>query len=129
MSGEVPRTVWGWSDESEQGKAFHSYSSILVFLLEFPFLLPCWLTIPMVEETHWSRGFAIASAVLEPILLDFLWNYQEIQPFGIRECAYVTAGILGLILGILSFFTMKVENSPHTFLFPWVVGGFIIIIM
>lgn len=128
-SGEVPRPMWGWSDESEEGKAGHSYCRIVLFLLELPLLLPRRLTIPVVEETRWSRVFAIASAVLAPVLLAFLWNSQEIQPFGIGESAYVIAGILGSILGILAFFTTKAEHPPRTFLFPWVAGGFIMSIV
>lgn len=129
MTGEVPRPVWEWSDVSEEGKASHSSCRILLFLLELPLLLPRRLTIPIVEEARWSRGFAIASAVLAPVLLAFLWNSQEIQPFGIGESAYVIAGILGSILGILAFFTTKAEHPPRTFLFPWVAGGFIMSIV
>lgn len=129
MTGEVPRPMWDWGDESEEGKASHSWCRILLFLLELPLLLPRRLTIPIVEETRWSRGFAIASAMLAPVLLAFLWNSQEIQPFGIGESAYVIAGILGSILGILAFFTTKAEHPPRTFLLPWAAGGFIMSIV
>lgn len=78
MTGEVPRPVWGWSNESEEGKASPSCCRFLLFLLELPLLLPCRLSIPIVEEARWSKGFAVASVVLAPILLAFLWNSQEI---------------------------------------------------
>jgi len=129
MTGEVHRLVWGWSNESEEGKASHSCCRFLLFLLELPLLLPRRLSIPIVEEARWSKGFAVASAVLAPVLLAFLWNSQEIQPFGIGEEAYVIAGIFGSTLGILALFTTKAEHPPRTFLFPWAAGGFIMSIV
>uniref|UniRef100_A0A0C9S8J3 TSA: Wollemia nobilis Ref_Wollemi_Transcript_4307_3223 transcribed RNA sequence n=1 Tax=Wollemia nobilis TaxID=56998 RepID=A0A0C9S8J3_9CONI len=128
-SEESARTLWGWSEEEEKCRVSKVCLRWLLFLLELPLLLPRRLTIPIVDENRWSRGFAIASVALAPILMAALWNSQEIKPFGIGKSAYVIAGILGATLGTLAFFTTKAEHPPRRFVFPWVAGGFLMSIL
>lgn len=125
-SVEAPGPLWGWDEGIETSK---SCCRFILFLLELPLLLPRRLTIPIVDENRWSRGFAIASAILAPILLAFLWNFQEINSIRIGRYVYVVGVILGVSLGTLAFCTTKVEHPPHNFLFPWVAGGFLMSIV
>ncbi|GLJ18065.1 hypothetical protein SUGI_0318720 [Cryptomeria japonica] len=125
-SGEAPWPLWGWNEGIKTSK---SCCRFFLFLLEMPLLLPRRLTIPIVDENRWSRGFAIASAILAPTLLAFLWNFQEINSIRIGRYVYFIGVILGASLGTLAFYITKVEHPPRKFLFPWVAGGFLMSIV
>lgn len=87
-------------------------------------MLPRRLTIPIVEDSQWSRPFAIASAALAPTLLAAVWDHNNGQPFGSSPTVYIFGGTLGALLGILAYLTTRSERPPRRFLFPWVFGGF-----
>ncbi|MBA0816969.1 hypothetical protein Gohar_001575, partial [Gossypium harknessii] len=98
--------------------------SKFVSLLEFPLTLPRQLTIPMVEE-RWSKGYAVASATLAPILLAFLWNTKgdDATPLS-QEIVYFIGVTFGGILGVSAYLFTSSDHPPHRFLLPWVLGGF-----
>ena len=82
---------------------------------------PRRLTIPIVEEKRWSKGYAIASASLAPILLAFLWSTQDDVSTLSGQIAYFIGVVLGGIFGVLY---TRPDEAPSKFLFPWVLGGF-----
>ncbi|KAM3693735.1 hypothetical protein ACJW31_07G006800 [Castanea mollissima] len=121
---ESPKSYWGWNDEDmENGSAYCTFSKILA-LLELPLILPRRLTIPIVEEERWSKGYAIASASLAPILLAFLWSTQDDVSSLSGQIAYFIGVVLGGIFGVLAYLYTRPEEAPRKFLFPWVLGGF-----
>ncbi|KAA8523336.1 hypothetical protein F0562_009759 [Nyssa sinensis] len=120
---ESPKALWGWNDEELVNDRSFSCSKLCA-LLEMPLTLPRRLTIPIVEEERWSKGYAVASATLAPVLLAFLWNTQvNVSSLG-GEIAYFIGAVVGGILGILAFIYTSADQSPRKFLFPWVFGGF-----
>ncbi|KAI4335199.1 hypothetical protein L6164_013869 [Bauhinia variegata] len=121
---ENPMFVWGWNEEgTEDAYTFYSYFRPLS-LLEVPLTIPRRLTIPIIEEDRWSKGYAVASALLAPILLAFLWNTQDDVSLFSGKIAYVSAVALGGAFGVLAFLFTKSDQPPQKFLFPWVFGGF-----
>ncbi|KAJ7979235.1 Cation/calcium exchanger like [Quillaja saponaria] len=123
-SQESPKFLWGWNDE-EIGNQYSPWSCLgSISLLEMPLTIPRRLTIPIVEEDRWSKGYAVGSASLAPILLAFLWSTQDdVSTFSVK-IAYVTAVALGGVLGILAYVYTRSDQPPQKFLFPWVFGGF-----
>lgn len=123
---EDPKSTWGWNDEDEVVLKEQSLFSCSKFvsLLEFPLTLPRRLTIPMVEE-RWSKGYAVASATLAPILLAFLWNTQDNDATLLsHEIVYFIGATFGGILGVPAYLFTSSDHPPHRFLLPWVLGGF-----
>ncbi|KAJ9687916.1 hypothetical protein PVL29_013912 [Vitis rotundifolia] len=99
---ENSRPVWGWNDgDTTNNNPYFSCSRLCSFL-EMPLILPRRLTIPMVEEERWSKGYAVASVTLAPILLAFLWNTQDSPSVLSGEITYLIALLvaLGVIFGI-----------------------------
>lgn len=126
---EGTKFVWGWIDEETQEGCSY-YSCFRHFsLLEVPLTLPRRLTIPIVEEERWSKGYAVASASLSPILLAFLWNTQDNVASFSGMIVYVASVALGCVLGVLAFVYTKSDQPPQRFLFPWVFGGFLMSIV
>lgn len=122
-SSESPRSLWGWKeDETFDGKSFSC--SKLLLLLEMPLMIPRRLTIPIVEEERWSKGYAVASAALAPILLAFLWNTRDDVGYLSGEIAYLIGVVSGGVLSVLAYLYTRVDQPPRKFLFPWVMGGF-----
>lgn len=117
---------WGWTDEETQnedpGSCF-SCSKLLTWL-EFPLMLPRRLTIPIIDEERWSKGYAVCSVTLAPLLLAFLWNriYDGGQ-LG-QDLIYICSAIVGCVLGVIAFMSTKVDQPPQKMLLPWVLGGF-----
>ncbi|KAL5211040.1 hypothetical protein ABZP36_006663 [Zizania latifolia] len=118
------RPLWGWNDEGEVDASTVSFSKLFLFL-ELPLSIPRRLTIPMVEEDRWSKQYAVSSAGLAPVLLAFLWSSQDEVSTKARVAAYVIAAILGIALAALAFIFTSHERPPRRFLFPWVLGGFV----
>ncbi|KAJ0723978.1 putative sodium/calcium exchanger membrane region [Helianthus annuus] len=120
---EKPR--WGWIDEETQNENENSGSWFLcskwLKWLEFPLMLPRLLTIPIIEEERWSKGYAVASVTLAPLLLAFLWNSQH--PSG-EELIYIGSGVIGCVLGVVAFTCTRADEPPQKFLLGWVLGGF-----
>ncbi|KAE8677137.1 Cation/calcium exchanger 3 [Hibiscus syriacus] len=126
---EDPKPTWGWNDEeTSNDRSSLSYCKFLS-LLEFPLTLPRRLTIPMVEE-RWSKGYAVASAALAPILLAWLWNTQDDDATPLsQEIMYFIGVTLGVILGVPAYLFTTSDHPPRRILLPWVLGGFIMSIV
>uniref|UniRef100_A0A803MF46 Sodium/calcium exchanger membrane region domain-containing protein n=1 Tax=Chenopodium quinoa TaxID=63459 RepID=A0A803MF46_CHEQI len=122
---ESSRPLWGWNDDGETNVESTCSSSTLCSILEIPLSIPRRLTIPIVEEERWSKVYAIASAFLAPILLAVLWNTQEEQAPLSGKIAYIIGFSAGFIFGVLAFLYTSPEHPPRSFLFPWVLGGFV----
>ncbi|XP_061996246.1 cation/calcium exchanger 4-like [Rosa rugosa] len=121
-SMDSPRSLWGWKDEEHINES--SSSSKVLSMLEIPLTLPRRLTIPIIEEDRWSKGYAVASAVLAPILLVFLWSTQDDVGSTSVKIAYFLGIVSGVVLGILAYLYTRADQPPRKFLFPWVLGGF-----
>lgn len=93
-------------------------------MLELPFVLPRRLTIPVIEDDRWSKGYAVASASLAPILLAIIWNTQDDLNFWNGEIAYVVGTVAGCALGFLAFKFTTSDQPPQSYLLPWILGGF-----
>ncbi|KAL5728579.1 Cation/calcium exchanger 4 [Ranunculus cassubicifolius] len=128
-AGIGERPLWGWVDEDAESHHSSFSCSKLVSLLEMPLTLPRRLTIPIVEEERWSKGYAVASSSLAPILLAFLWNTQDDLSSQSGIVAYVLAALLGGTLGCLSFHLTRTDHPPSNYQFPWVLGGFVMSII
>lgn len=122
--GDSPRPLWGWSEEQDRPHGFCPAGCMCWSVLEWTLSLPRRLTIPVIEEDRWSRSFALASAGLAPIFFALVLNSQEKDPFGSKTGFYIGAGLIGMSLAVLAFFTTEPERPPRRFLFPWVAGGF-----
>lgn len=120
---ESPRSLWGWNeDETVDGNSFSC--SKLLLLLEMPLTIPRRLTIPIVEEERWSKGYAVASSALAPILLALLWNTQDDLGYLSGEIAYLVGVVSGGVLSVLAYLYTRADQPPRKFLFTWVLGGF-----
>ncbi|KAK7281300.1 hypothetical protein RIF29_09150 [Crotalaria pallida] len=126
---EGQKFVWGWIDEeAEEGCC--SYSFFKHFsLLEVPLTFPRRLTIPIVQEERWSKGYAVASASFSPILLAFLWNSNDNLDSLSGGIVYVASVVIGCVLGVLAYMYTTSDQPPQRFLFPWVFGGFLMSIV
>ncbi|XP_020104214.1 cation/calcium exchanger 4-like [Ananas comosus] len=122
------RPLWGWSEEADDDVSSLSCSKLFVFM-EIPLTIPRRLTIPLVEEERWSKGYAVASCCLAPILLAFLWNSQESEGSKVSVAAYIVSVIIGIALATLAFMYTSSDRPPRRFLFPWVLGGFVMSII
>ncbi|XP_019192231.1 PREDICTED: cation/calcium exchanger 4-like [Ipomoea nil] len=124
--GESPEFFWGWNDEHPGGDDKWSQVSCskVVSLLELPLMLTRRLTIPIVDETRWSKFYAVGSASLAPLLLSFLWNTQDKGGSLGAEIVYIIGAGSGGVLGGLAFVYTKPDRPPEKFLFPWIFGGF-----
>ncbi|XVE70722.1 hypothetical protein DITRI_Ditri10aG0093500 [Diplodiscus trichospermus] len=118
------KSIWGWNDE-ETLKDRSSFScSKFLSLLGLPLALPRQLTIPVVEEERWSKGYAVATATLAPILLAFLWNTRDDAGPLSKQIVYFIGVTFGGILGVPSYLYTTSDHPPRRFLLPWVFGGF-----
>ncbi|KAK1309033.1 Cation/calcium exchanger 4 [Acorus calamus] len=126
--GDGSGGLWGWNDEGEgdddRGVRFSKWSNIF-WLLELPLSLPRRLTIPIVEEERWSKMYSVASASLAPTMVAFLWCTGEQG----GTVVYVLGIVIGLAFGGLAFAFTVSDHPPRKYLFPWVVGGFVMSIV
>ncbi|KAK1551304.1 hypothetical protein Q3G72_033589 [Acer saccharum] len=121
---ESSKSLWGWNEEeAEIDQEPHPYSKLLS-LLEMPLTLLRRLSIPIVEEDRWSKGYAMASASLAPILLAFLWGYEDGVGSADRRIAYIIGIACGSVFGLLAYLFTTSDQPPRRFLLPWVFGGF-----
>ncbi|KAG0469900.1 hypothetical protein HPP92_016600 [Vanilla planifolia] len=127
-TGDDKRPLWGWSDDGVQNHLNFSCRKLFL-ILQMPLLLPRRLTIPVVEEERWSKPYAVANALLAPLLLAFLWNSGENGDSKKSLAAYVVGGLVGITLGVLAFLFTGHDHPPRKFLFPWVLGGFLMSIV
>ncbi|XP_078163921.1 cation calcium exchanger 4 [Carex rostrata] len=121
------RPLWGWSEEREEetGAVTISFSKLFLYM-EIPLTVPRRLTIPIVEEDRWSKRYAIASTFCAPLLVVFLWNstreYSSIS-------SYISGALIGMLLSSLTYMYTSSDRPPRRFLFPWVLGGFLMSIV
>jgi sodium/potassium/calcium exchanger 6 len=126
------KILWGWNEEETPNSGDNNHSSFsfskfcskFFMYLELPLTIPRRLTIPIVEEDRWSKGYAVATATLAPTLLAFLWNTQDSITALNGGISYLIGAIIGITLGVLAFVFTKFDHPPQKFLFPWVFGGF-----
>lgn len=102
-----------------------SICRMLLLVLELPLYLPRRLTIPVVCEERWSKGYAVCSAMLAPLLLSFLWVPNKENTFTSSLIVYGIGLLVGITLGATTFFTTNVSSPPRKCLFPWLAGGFV----
>ncbi|XP_043719409.1 cation/calcium exchanger 4-like [Telopea speciosissima] len=126
---DSPRPLWGWSDEDTEIDSPLVSCSKLLEMMKMPLIIPRQLTIPIVEEERWSKGYAVASAFLAPILLALLWNTRDNVSSRSGTTVYVIGVLFGAILSVLAFMFTRSDQPPRKFLFPWVFGGFMMSII
>nr|XP_043621756.1 cation/calcium exchanger 4-like [Erigeron canadensis] len=114
---------WGWKDEVNENKNSSFSWSKLFSWLELPLTLPRRLTIPIVEEERWSKGYAVASVTFAPLLLGFLWNTEHDAGL-LAAFIYLACAVLGCMLGGVAFICTRSDQPPQKWLLPWVFGGF-----
>ncbi|KAG6503553.1 cation/calcium exchanger 4-like [Zingiber officinale] len=119
------RPLWGWNEQEAETSGFSC--SKLFLLIEMPLTIPRRLTIPIVEEERWSKPYAVASAFLAPVLLASVWGGHENSKISI--ISYFVGGIFGAVFSVLAFLYTSSECPPRRYLFPWVLGGFIMSIV
>ncbi|KAK9123431.1 hypothetical protein Sjap_013033 [Stephania japonica] len=114
--------------EVEETTGFRFYSPLFhkcLYILELPLYLPRRLTIPVVSEDKWSKPFAVASVTFGPVFLAIVCCSKRSLSFEGRVIVYATSGLIGVLLGILSFLTTKSSAPPKKYLFLWLIGGFV----
>lgn len=121
--------LWGWKGEEtendNENSLFSCFSCSKLFAwLEFPLALPRRLTIPIIEEGRWSKGYAVASVTFAPLLLALLWNAQHDGSRLVSGLVYLACAIIGCVLGCVAFICTKSNQPPQKWLLPWVLGGF-----
>ncbi|XWS26581.1 hypothetical protein CRYUN_Cryun26dG0043000 [Craigia yunnanensis] len=121
---DSPKSIWGWNDEETLKDRSSFACSKFLSLPDLPLTLPRRLTIPTVEEERWSKGYAVASATLAPVLLAFLWNVQDDAGHLSKEIVYYIGVMFGGILGVPAYLYSTSDQPPHRFLLPWVFVGF-----
>ncbi|KAF1886452.1 hypothetical protein Lal_00045684 [Lupinus albus] len=103
-----------------------SICGMLLHLLEMPLYLPRRLTIPVVCEDRWSKPYAVASAMLAPILLSSLCILNKEDTFSISNIIIYGIGFsVAIILGIVAFFATEKSSPPKKYLLPWLAGRFV----
>ncbi|KAA8540235.1 hypothetical protein F0562_024202 [Nyssa sinensis] len=123
------RHLWGWTEEGlEADRSLFSFSKVWS-LLELPLTVPRRLTIPLVEEETWSKMYAVGSVSLAPVLLAFLWSTQDSVGSQSRKFVYLLGVSVGCMLGFLAYRYTRSDHPPQKFLFPWVLGGFLMSIV
>ncbi|KAK9055580.1 hypothetical protein SSX86_026664 [Deinandra increscens subsp. villosa] len=132
-SEDITDPLWGWKDDmSNHEHKDSSFSCSKLFSwLELPLTLPRRLTIPIIEEERWSKGYAVASVTFAPLLLAFLWNTQHTgsQSQLAVVLIYISAAVLGCVLGGVALICTRPDHPPQKWLLPWVLGGFIMSIV
>lgn len=128
QGGGTGENLWGWSEDGEEDHKIFSCSKLFM-VIQMPLSLPRKLTIPVIEEERWSKHYAVASAVLAPLLLTFLWTSGESESHMVNLAAYVLGSLVGITLGILAFCYTRHDHPPQSFSFPWVLGGFLMSIV
>ncbi|KVH94009.1 cation/calcium exchanger 4-like [Cynara cardunculus var. scolymus] len=130
---DSPKPIWGWIDGETPNRSsgFLFWCSKLFTWLEFPLMLSRRLTIPIIEEDRWSKGYAVASVTLAPLLVAFVWNSHQ-DPDGGQlgeNLIYIGGAVLGCSLGFAAYMCTSCDHPPQKMLLPWVLGGFLMSII
>ncbi|CAI9100742.1 OLC1v1037906C1 [Oldenlandia corymbosa var. corymbosa] len=118
-----PKLLWGWNEDENFDDQSSSSCSKFCSILELPLMLPRRLTIPIVDEERWSKGYAVGSASLAPLLLALLWDTQDISLLA-KGIVLLVGAFVSSVLGVLAFVYTSSDHPPQRFLLPWVLGGF-----
>lgn len=104
-----------------------SICRMLLRVLDMPLYLPRRLTIPVVCEERWSKLYAVSSAMLAPLLLSILWIPINENSFSNSSTliVYGIGTLVGIILGLIAFFTTNASSPPKKGLLPWLAAGFV----
>eukprot|EP00250_Pteridium_aquilinum_P033785 c6301_g1_i1 orf=131-1984(-) len=92
--------------------------------IEWPLSIPRRITIPVVEEDRWSRPLAVTSCILGPL---FVGGFYIFEGNTSKESIQVTLGVsgaVGILLGLLAFFSTENTRPPQRCLWAWLAGGF-----
>ncbi|KAJ1409130.1 Sodium/calcium exchanger membrane region [Sesbania bispinosa] len=113
-----------WSYGNDSFYCMH-LGKLLLQVLELPLCLPRRLTIPVVSEEKWSKPYAVISVTVAPVFLAALCNTLR-ENMGSKSSlvVYLTAALVGIVLGNMAFVTTKRCSPPSKSLFPWLAGGF-----
>ena len=104
----------------------NNYLKKFLLFLELPLCLPRKLTIPVVSEEKWSKPYAVISVTLAPVLLAAICNTHRENVGSKRTLVtYLTAALIGMVLGNMACVTTKSTSPPRKSLFPWLAGGFV----
>ncbi|CAL9121614.1 unnamed protein product, partial [Musa textilis] len=114
------------SDGTRSNPSACHHCKRIVRCLELPLSLPRILTIPDVSKEKWSKPSAVASVTLAPLLLAVLVT-SKTKDVGSEESLsiYISGGLVGLVLGVVSLVKTEKDRPPTRFLFPWLAGGFL----
>eukprot|EP00250_Pteridium_aquilinum_P018136 c23964_g1_i1 orf=334-2559(-) len=124
LEAEVERRWEDPSNHSLGAKLKHCLLMFYKYCIEWPLALPRRLTIPIVEEERWSRKLAISSCVLAPIFVVAVWAWDYADSVESIILAVGIGGGLGILLGLLAYFSTDNAQPPQQFLTLWLVGGF-----
>lgn len=92
--------------------------------IEWPLAVPRRLTIPVVEEERWSRPLAITSCILAPLFVGALYIVQSNRSKEAIQVVLGLSGPIGIVLGLLAFFSTENSRPPGRCLWAWLSGGF-----
>nr|GEX64332.1 cation/calcium exchanger 4-like [Tanacetum cinerariifolium] len=96
---------WGWIDEEDRQNENSGCSfscSKMIKWLEYPLMLTRRLTIPIIDEERWSKGYAVASVTLAPVLVAFIWNTGNEGSELSEDMIYIGGAVVGCVLGVAS---------------------------
>lgn len=115
-------TRWFWLGSCRYSSASWG---VLLSILEMPLYLPRRLTIPVVCEERWSKGYAVASVTLAPLLLSILGSSQIQNGKILRLVIYGVGLLFGITFGVVSYLTTEKSSPPKKCIFPWLAAGFL----
>lgn len=121
---EVERVNRRWFCLGSNGYSSAS-CGVFVSILEMPLYLPRRLTIPVVSEERWSKGYAVASVTLAPLLLSTLWSNQIENGKTLRLVICGGGLLIGITLGVVSYLTTEKSSPPKRCIFLWLAAGFL----
>ncbi|KAF4371557.1 hypothetical protein G4B88_008272 [Cannabis sativa] len=94
-------------------------------ILELPLYLPRRLTIPVISEENWSKGYAVGSVTLSPLLLSTLWSSQIEDGKTLKVVVYGVGVVFGVTFGIVSYLTTDKSSPPRRCILIWLTAGFL----
>ncbi|XP_062113895.1 cation/calcium exchanger 2-like [Humulus lupulus] len=98
---------------------------VFLSILEMPLYLPRRLTIPVISEENWSKGYAVASVTLAPLLLSTLWGSQIENGKTLKLVVYGVGLLFGTTSGVVSYLTTDKPSPPKKCILIWLTAGFL----